>query len=193
MQRNTSIDIARFIFAFLVVVIHVPIFGGKFIMPFARCSVPFFYIVAGFYLYTEDQNRFSYKLIKNIRKWFYLWSIYTLIFTTIAVALNYLSGNDFSFHNNDVINMLTSGTCKALDIVSIKGHEFGISVVLWFLHAGFLSFIFLYFIRKKLDSFMTIFLMSILLLVSCFINCYYESIIVYRAIAVAIPSFTQDV
>ena len=28
MQRNNSIDIARFIFAFLVIVLHVPLMGG---------------------------------------------------------------------------------------------------------------------------------------------------------------------
>ena len=28
MQRNNSIDIARFVFAFLVVVLHVPLIGG---------------------------------------------------------------------------------------------------------------------------------------------------------------------
>lgn len=187
MQRDTSIDITRFIFAFLVVVIHIPLFGRNFIVPFARCAVPFFYIIAGFYLYTNDQNKFRSKLIKNIKKWFSLWLTYTLIFAVIRITPEYLLGNDFTFHKNDVVNILTSGVCETLDIVRIKGNEFAISSVLWFLHAGFLGFIFLYFIRKYICCHVTIIIMSILLLVSCFINCYYESIIIYRSIGVAIP------
>lgn len=186
MQRNSSIDIARFIFAFLVVIIHVPFFGHKFIMPFTRCAVPFFYIVAGFYLYTEEQNKLSDKLIKNIKKWLNLWITYTLVFAVIAIMLDTWFGDGFSFHSDDVVHMLTSGACKSLDIVEINGSKFGISTT-WFLYAGFIAFIFLYLIRIYISKTVTMILMSILLLVSCFINCYYESIVVYRAIAVAIP------
>lgn len=135
MQRNTSIDLARFIFAFLVVVIHVPILGGMFITPLARCAVPFFYLVAGFYLYTEDPNKFSSKLKKISEKWFSLWLICTLLFAVIVIALNYIFGDGFSFNNDDAIAMLTGGACEALDIIKIKGKVFGSSVVLWFLYA----------------------------------------------------------
>lgn len=187
MERNSSIDIARFVFALLVVIIYVPLFGRNVIVPFARCAVPFFYMVAGFYLYTDDQDKLSSKLIKNIRKWFTLWLSYTLVFAVIALMLDTWFGDGFSFQSNDAVHMLISGVCKSLDVVKINGNKYGISVVLWFLYAGFIAFIFLYLIRKYICRSITMILMSILLLVSCFINCYYESIVVYRAIAVAIP------
>ena len=125
MERNNSIDIARFIFAFLVVVIHVPIFGGGKILPLARCAVPFFYLVAGFYLYTNDIERFSKKLIKSIRKWFTLWLTYTLLFAVIAILICVSQGGNFLFDKDSFIELLALGNCKTLDVVDIHGENLG--------------------------------------------------------------------
>lgn len=41
-MRNPSIELFRYVFAFLVVFIHVPLLhGGMLLMPLARCAVPF--------------------------------------------------------------------------------------------------------------------------------------------------------
>lgn len=50
-KRNLLIDYARYVFAFLVVCIHVLLaHGGTLYMPLARCAVPFFYLVTGYFL-----------------------------------------------------------------------------------------------------------------------------------------------
>lgn len=63
-NRNIAIDTARWIFAFLVVVIHIPLWRGDLLLPIARSAVPFFFIIAGFYLKDSDKA-----LLNNAKKW----------------------------------------------------------------------------------------------------------------------------
>lgn len=50
-MRNPIIEYARYLFAFSVVCLHVPLgYGSSVIIPFARCAVPFFYMIMGYFL-----------------------------------------------------------------------------------------------------------------------------------------------
>ena len=98
MERNISIDISRFIFAFLVVVLHVPLlyYGGVLLRPFARYAVPFFFIISGFYLYSSDAVRLRARVLAFAKKWFSLWFAYTLILAFVAVIIDkYMGGGNF--------------------------------------------------------------------------------------------------
>lgn len=186
MSRNIAIDVARFIFAFFVVVIHVRLIGSRFILPFARCAVPFFFLVAGFFVYSNSPDKLSNRLMTNAKKWFILWLRYTVLLGVFAVLICVFQGESFTFSWSDAVDLFKNGVCKSLDVVSIKGNSFGISV-LWFLHAGFWAFLFLWLIKSYIGKRFVTIAMILLLLVACATNSYYESIIVYRVFAVALP------
>lgn len=67
MQRNLTIDLARWFWALMVVIIHVPILGRNILLPFCRCAVPFYFLITGYYLY---RNGFKDSLyLKSFKKW----------------------------------------------------------------------------------------------------------------------------
>ena len=195
MERNISIDISRFIFAFLVVVLHVPLlyYGGVLLRPFARCAVPFFFIISGFYLYSSDAVRLRARVLAFAKKWFSLWFAYTLILAFVAVIIDkYMGGEFFGWTSHDTIPFIKTGVCHALDIIHINGKGFGIST-LWFLYAGAIAFVFFYFIRKYLNAVVVEILISVLLLCATSVNYYYfyshpnSGVLIIRTISVAIP------
>ena len=57
-MRNKSLDAAKAVAACLVVFIHVSFPGqtGQIIKVFARCAVPFFFMVSGYFCYYEKKN-----------------------------------------------------------------------------------------------------------------------------------------
>ena len=92
-MRNGWIDIARFVFAFLVVLIHVPMRGAVYLHPLARCAVPFFFITAEYFCCCSDNLCYGTMLQKNIRKWYALWGKYIISFCFIALLMNcFISG-----------------------------------------------------------------------------------------------------
>ncbi len=70
-ERNTSIDIGRFLAAFLVVSLHtrlqVPYLGAIF-GSLGKIAVPYFFMVSGYYLFSQDQLLVKHKAKKNIKK-----------------------------------------------------------------------------------------------------------------------------
>lgn len=68
-KRNTTLDLMRWLCAFLVVVIHVPIYGKGILMPFTRIAVPFFYMVTGYYIYTSNEDKLKGRLLMSSKKW----------------------------------------------------------------------------------------------------------------------------
>ena len=71
-MRNKSLDVAKAIAAFLVVCIHVSFPGetGQIIKVFARCAVPFFFMVSGYFCYYENNNaavKIPFKIIHILK------------------------------------------------------------------------------------------------------------------------------
>ena len=151
MKRNPLIDYARYFFAFLVVCIHVPLaHGGAIIWPFARCAVPFFYLVTGYFLgkaCSDDKSILAFKLKKSCHKWLNLWLKYTLALLFISIILDVCLGQIESWTWNDTYTMLMSGVCAFIDQHEWKLQTYGIST-LWFLYCGFLAFCIIYIMRK---------------------------------------------
>lgn len=149
-NRNISIDFGRFIAALLVVIIHVPIFkGASVLVPLARCAVPFFYIISGYYLFSNESQKLNKRLKNNIKKWGILWLQYTLWIGGIVYIMNVVIGDYFFFHREDAIKLIRTGVCRALNVVYTNDKEYGFSV-LWFLYGGTLAFLLMYILRKYL-------------------------------------------
>lgn len=74
--RNSTIDALRLFAAFLVVFIHSGIHGldgrvgalGTFILVFARLAVPFFFVVSGYFLYSDNYKKQTARVCKSINK-----------------------------------------------------------------------------------------------------------------------------
>ena len=186
MERNTSIDIMRFVFAFLVVVIHVPIVGGEYVMPLARCSVPFFYVVSGFYLFSDEKERQKMKMATSARKWFLLWFVYSVVLSSIVLVYNSVYDSHITWTGHDTELMLLSGVCPALDLIRIKDVAYGTSV-LWFLYSGAFAFTLLYIARKLLGTKILSFAVAVIFTSSLVVNYSNENIIVPRTVSVALP------
>lgn len=136
-SRNRNIDLARFFFALLVVVIHVPCFGREYILPIARCAVPFFYMVTGYFLYSKCDTELQRKsrIRKTFSKWLRLWGKYTFCLGSIVLFINWRLGNSIELRINDIISMIHYGYNPILDVIYCQNISLGTNV-LWFLYNG---------------------------------------------------------
>lgn len=68
-QRNSILDLFRFISCILIVLIHCPLPGflGDAIITFGRYAVPFFLMISGWYLFSADRNVVLKKSRKQLR------------------------------------------------------------------------------------------------------------------------------
>ena len=68
-ERNYAFDVLKFFMATFVVFIHVPTPYYNILDPIYRCAVPVFFIISGYFLYSEDsQIIFQERILKNINK-----------------------------------------------------------------------------------------------------------------------------
>lgn len=136
MNRNNTIDIARYVLAFMVVVIHVPFFFKTEMIPLLRCAVPFFYMITGFYLYNnKEESRTKQKILNSAKKWFYLWAKYFILSTLLVQFFNLCISGSIYWELDDIRRFLLHGNCDGVDIIYINGERYGTSV-LWFLLQG---------------------------------------------------------
>lgn len=114
MKRHSySIDILKAICCFLVIVIHVPWNFKEQVIPFARCSVPCFFMISGFLLYQDggiELNRIkrTFKSVFKITLWssllFLLWTEWvnisdnnSLFIPTIRNIFSWIFCNNYPF------------------------------------------------------------------------------------------------
>ena len=183
-MRNGWIDVARFFFAWLVVVIHVPMHGGLYLLPLARCAVPFFFVTAGFFCYSDDEMKFQNNLKKNFKKWILLWLKYSCCLFFLSIMLNTFLGVDVFFSFKDVARFVLEGSCSMNDVVCFNEKIYGINT-LWFLYSGSLAFAFFYLLRYVMFRRLFVALIICLFLISTKLN-YYENT-VPRFFSLGIP------
>ena len=157
--------------------------GGLYLYPLARCAVPFFFIVAGYFCSSKDSSSLEEPLKKNIKKWFFLWLKFTVVFFVIVTASNLYLGN-ILYTSHDLQTFLKEGSAPFCDMISFAGKTYGISVI-WFLYSGTLAFIILYITRKLL--FKPLFAVSVFLffLLAIFVN--YETVKIPRFLYLGLP------
>lgn len=136
-NRIVSLDLGRWFFAFLIISLHMPMWAGFWFYPVARCGVPFFYMLTGFFLAESDGEKF----LKSVKKWFRLWLAYTFIFLFVGTVSDFILDELKSWTIRDTIQLFLSGNNSFIDEHNLKGRVYGISS-LWFLYAGGWSLIF---------------------------------------------------
>ena len=94
-MRNKSLDAAKAVAACLVVFIHVSFPGqvGQIIKVLARCAVPFFFMISGYFCYYEGktaEDKIPSKIL-HILKLFFISLLFYLVWEYI---MKFLSGED---------------------------------------------------------------------------------------------------
>lgn len=172
-MRNPSIELFRYVFAFLVVTIHVSLaHGGTVLMPLARCGVPFFYLVSGYFLAKkmgrDDGGRLC---LRSARKWIGMWGKYIVVFAVLGVLIDWYCGTVSCPQLSDVVSLTLRGQCRYIDEHIVNSQRLGL-LTLWFLYDGALAFGVLHLLRKHLYSKWLLLLVIVLQLVSAV--CQYE-------------------
>lgn len=180
--RIVSLDYARWIFAFLVVIIHIPVIGGSYIMPIAWCAVPFFYMVTGYFLYDNNPAKIGAKITKALKNYLKIWVISFALLTSIVFILKVIYSNPLGWSLKDITDLFVAlGNCQAAELVTIHGISYGTSA-LWFLYGGVISLALLLGLKRWLFNKTLFFVVVVLYYVSIFIN-YRNGYVVPRTIS----------
>ncbi len=165
-MRNPTIELFRYVFAFLVVLIHVQLaHGGTFFMPLARCAVPFFYLVSGYFLAKKMRGGDEHLCLRSAKKWIRMWGRYIVVFAVLGLLIDWYCGTMSYPSMKDAVYMITQGVCPYIDEHIVDSHKLGI-MTLWFLYDGALAFALLYVLRRHLFSKVLLFAVVVLQLVS---------------------------
>jgi surface polysaccharide O-acyltransferase-like enzyme len=140
-NRNLSIDLGRWIFCFLIVTIHLNTIGSNILVPIARCGVPFFYMVTGYFLAQANHK----KILAASVKWFKLWLCNSII---LAVLVWAIQGKVPDVHLHDCLQLLLLGTADVISKLRVHGYTCDVVSPLWFLYYGAVSLLIISMIRK---------------------------------------------
>lgn len=64
----SSLYVLKALCALFVVMLHAPFWGAEVLSPVIRCAVPCFFLISGYFLYSEDLGKVRGKLWKSLRK-----------------------------------------------------------------------------------------------------------------------------
>lgn len=148
-QRYILIDAMRLLFAFCVVLIHIPMKGGSCLELIYRCAVPFFYVVTGYFVFRPDNIGDSF--LRTSKKWFLLFIKYFIIITIFSILLHIILMQSLHVDIQDFIDLIVLGNIKSLDEIQIHDISCGLYVH-WFLLGGAYAFIVLYVIKNYLSK-----------------------------------------
>lgn len=130
MNRNNTIDILKFICAFLVILIHASYPGKDVLLPITGVAVPLFFCISGFFIYGSGCNTKRIKRIAIIIAWsFALYFVKTELYHLIVMKQAYFLSVE------DWINLLLF-------------NDVAFSIHLWYLPAYLYSLFVVYAIEK---------------------------------------------
>lgn len=139
-HRTESIDVLKFVLAFLVVMIHTPFSGhiGTGITAFARIAVPLFFMITGYYLPTMKANKFK----RHIKKILLLTIMSTLFYLVLSYIRSFY-GTEITTDNWLVenFNLKKIGTWILFNDIPVSGH-------LWYFYALLYAFLIFYILKK---------------------------------------------
>ena len=192
-KRDYAVDLGRFAFAFLVVTLHMPMFANQYLLPLARCAVPFFYLVSGYYMFKPDERKFSRSIVHNGRKWLKLYVSYMAVFMVVSCVLKlFVPGNGFDWTYYDTICLLREGVSPFIDQVNDERETYGITT-LWFLYEGVVGMLIVYILKKRIGKTSTLLGVFLLYIITVSVNHYFEDRIIPRFLTASFPAFYAGV
>lgn len=144
-NRQYNIDILRLICALLVVCIHCTSYSlRQYILPITRIAVPIFFIISGYFLYSNDNEQTKLKIKRSIKKLTKIYTISLIIFLIYA----FMDG----LANNDS-NAIKLGPWKIfIFITNCSSPFFPYDFHLWFLIALIQGLILFYPLCKSITN-----------------------------------------
>ena len=135
MKRLYNIDSLKFLCAFLVVLIHMHTPYQESIMPLTRCTVPCFFIISGYMIFTNDRLKLVEHLKRSIKKMVLILKWSTLLFAIVKLL--------FAFKNNDFSILSTKDLGK---FILFNENPFGFH--LWYIGAYLYVLIIILYLEK---------------------------------------------
>ena len=134
--RNHSLDILKFVLAYEVVMLHCSQAPYGIVRPVVDSAVPCFFMISGFFLYSEDTNSYHEKLKRAIKK-----IAIILIWSTLLCGLN-------DFYKLIVYHDIGNLTVSALrDFIMFNENPFAFH--LWYISAYLYTLVFYWILSKK--------------------------------------------
>lgn len=136
-NRNTSIDIGRFIASLLVVCLHTkfPITViAPFISDLGKIAVPFFLMVSGFYLFSEDNEFVLNKTKKGIKKILSLILQAGIVYAILRIIKFYYFGIDISGQDFRLLPFLFVNDCNFTEHLWYLFAYLDVLIIIWVLY-----------------------------------------------------------
>lgn len=106
MERNSSVDVLKFICAIYVVTIHSGFVGNAIIEPYLRCAVPIFFMLSGYFIYNKIVSNDVQRIAIDARRILKILLISVLAYTPPLLVDHYLIGIDFGTSYKTIINTI---------------------------------------------------------------------------------------
>lgn len=136
-QRAYNIDSLKILCAFLVIFIHAYTPYHEYIVPVARCAVPCFFIISGYFIYSGDRMAFVNRLKRGMKRTFQLFIWSTLLFAIVKILCTFFNNGDFSF-------ISWWALCK---FICVNDNPFGYH--LWYVGAYLYTLFIIWFLVRK--------------------------------------------
>lgn len=106
----SSLYVLKALCAFFVVVIHFSSRYGYYLYPIIRTAVPCFFMISGYFLYSDNRENMMSKLIKAFRKTLTI-TIFAYLFYFIVriVISSILKEDDMNFHITSLLGYIIAG------------------------------------------------------------------------------------
>lgn len=148
-NRQHNIDFLRLICALLVVCIHCTNYSlREYILPITRIAVPIFFIISGYFLYSDNNEHTKSKIGKSIKKISKIYIISLIVFFIYALIDGFINNN---------FNAIKIGPWKLfVFITNCSSLFFPYDFHLWFLIALIQGLILFYPLSKWISNHMKI-------------------------------------
>lgn len=162
-KRNIYLDLFKFILAFMVVCIHFN--TDSVLFPIYRVAVPSFFMISGYFSFSNDQslqNQKNKKLIKSAIRYLIIGSVIYLIFDLISIFVCLIS----KIPHTELQHLILTGKISGMGMPLLFGHH------LWFLLSLLILALLHYLICKHQKENWYKFLIPISILLALFLGGY---------------------
>lgn len=105
----SSLYILKALCAFFVVVIHFPMKYGYLFYPIIYIAVPCFFMISGYFLYSDDRKDMISKLSKTICKTLYITLLAYAFYIIVKILLSLLFGTEIGLTSDSLLKITLAG------------------------------------------------------------------------------------
>lgn len=165
--RNYTIDFARIVLIFLIVCLHFPLYGslGIAVKEIAQAAVPLFFMITGFYLYSEDKTKISQRAFRQAKR------ILRLCMYSFILYLGYRIFEVIIFNGDLLLWVETTFSLKNI-LEFLIFNDPPVLSTLWFLFAMLYDLIIVGFVCRRIHIRRLFFVIVPMCIIRLCIGCY---------------------